>query len=52
MEFGELFRKMGKTTESIQRLTEAYLIYKSYFGINAIQTAEAAWKLSLMMEEN
>jgi len=36
MEFGDIYKRNGKTEKAIQRIEEAYLIYKSYFGINAI----------------
>ena len=52
MDYGHLFKKKGQTIEAMQRFQEAYLIFESYFGIETIQTAEAAMQLSILTEED
>lgn len=42
MDFGRLFLKMKKKDESLQHFEQAFLIYDSYFGSNALPTANAA----------
>ena len=51
MDFGKLYLKNDEKTESLQHFTEAYLIYESYFGDQALQTAEAAVNMANLREE-
>lgn len=51
MDFGKLYLKNEEKTESLQHFTEAYLIYESYFGDQALQTAEAAVNIANLLEE-
>lgn len=51
MDFGKLYLKKEEKRESLQHFTEAYLIYESYFGKTALQTAEAAINIANLLEE-
>ena len=51
MDFGKLYLHKKEKQESLQHFVEAYLIYKSYFGTTALQTAEAALNIANIMEE-
>ena len=52
MDFGKLYLIKNKKSESLQHFIEAYLIYDSYFGQNALQTAEAAMNVATILEED
>jgi hypothetical protein len=51
MEFGLLYKKRKKTVEAIKHLQEAYFMYRNYFGLNSILTAEAATALVILKEK-
>lgn len=51
MDFAKLYLKNEERTESLQHFTEAYLIYRSYFDDQALQTAEAAVNIANLLEE-
>jgi hypothetical protein len=42
---------MKNKDESLQHFEEAYLIYESYYGLNSLQTANAAMQIATILEE-
>ncbi len=51
MDFGRLFLRMRNKDESLQHFEQAFLIYDSYFGGNALPTSNAAMQIATIMEE-
>ena len=51
MDFGKLFLKKNEKQEALQHFLEAFLIYKSYFDENSLQTALAAKQIAILLEE-
>jgi len=51
MDFGRLSLKMKNKEDSLLHFEEAFLIYESYFGKNALPTANAAMQIATIMEE-
>ena len=46
MDFGSLYMLNGKSSEALTYIQKAYSIYDSYFGREALPTANAAFQLA------
>ncbi len=51
MDFGSLHMLNGKSSEALTYIQKAYSIYDSYFGREALPTANAAFQLAGLLEE-
>jgi tetratricopeptide (TPR) repeat protein len=51
MDHGRLFLKMKSREEALIQFEEAFHIFESYFGKIAIPTANAAFQLAVILEE-
>ena len=52
MDYARLQLLKDKKEDSLRHFIEAQLIYKNYFGTEALQTAEASMQIANLMEED
>jgi len=52
MDYARLQLLKGKKDDSLKHFIEAQLIYKNYFGTEALQTAEASMQIANILEED
>ena len=50
-DFGRLKVRMGDQTDALNDFKQSFIIYESYLGKNALETAKSALQVATILEE-